>query len=490
MPAALDLIGHQFGRLTVVARVAAHPAVKWKCQCECGKAVEVPTGSLRTGNTTSCGCLRVERHAEATAHDLVGRVFGRLTVLRKDRAPHDRPHWICRCECGGEKAVMGKHMLGGMIRSCGCIRRERTALTGAERAIDRTGLRYGRLLVKSRAPNVGRVSYWNCLCDCGGQKVVAGNNLQGGSVKSCGCALQREASEGAVLTPASSFVPRAPVEDMTGQRFGMLVVLRRGATREGRPTWLCECDCGNTAEIAGRSLRSGNNRSCGCMRRKQIGFSAQSSERSKPRAAPYTLIDMTGQRCGKLVVLSKVDEVRQNCGLRWHCLCDCGNATIVRGVRLRTGETVSCGCIMLTGEVLRPKQIRQIQAQKLKQKYRIDIRFALDRKMQTRMRTCLRQRKVNRVERWEGITGYTIAQLEARLLETMPSGYSWGNFLSGELEIDHIRELWRFNFTSENDPEFREAWALTNLQLLTKRDHIAKRPGNLPSRKGKRRPKE
>lgn len=58
----VNLIGEKYGRLTVVAfdRVQNRKAY-WKCACDCGLSVIVPTNNLRSGNTSSCGCLRRER---------------------------------------------------------------------------------------------------------------------------------------------------------------------------------------------------------------------------------------------------------------------------------------------------------------------------------------------------------------------------------------------------------------------------------------------
>lgn len=55
--------GQVFGRLTVTARAGtdANKKVIWACLCQCGKEVFVPSGSLVTGNTTSCGCYLKER---------------------------------------------------------------------------------------------------------------------------------------------------------------------------------------------------------------------------------------------------------------------------------------------------------------------------------------------------------------------------------------------------------------------------------------------
>ncbi len=52
--------------------------------------------------------------------------------------------------------------------------------------IDRTGLRYGRLTVLSRAFHE-RYTMFNCKCDCGTIKTIRGDSLSSGLTKSCGC---------------------------------------------------------------------------------------------------------------------------------------------------------------------------------------------------------------------------------------------------------------------------------------------------------------
>lgn len=57
----IDLVGKKFGRLTVIRR-AGHTGKEttWDCICECGKSSTVIGRDLRNGNTKSCGCLQVE----------------------------------------------------------------------------------------------------------------------------------------------------------------------------------------------------------------------------------------------------------------------------------------------------------------------------------------------------------------------------------------------------------------------------------------------
>ena len=60
---------------------------------------------------------------------------------------------------------------------------------------DMTGLRFGRLVVLSRAENNARQdAQWLCRCDCGTDKIVLGNFLRQGKALSCGCLKAEKAS--------------------------------------------------------------------------------------------------------------------------------------------------------------------------------------------------------------------------------------------------------------------------------------------------------
>ena len=50
--------------------------------------------------------------------------------------------------------------------------------------------------------------------------------------------------------------------DLTGQRFGKLVVVEKGGPRH----WKCQCDCGKETEASGYHLRIGKRKSCGCLK--------------------------------------------------------------------------------------------------------------------------------------------------------------------------------------------------------------------------------
>ena len=60
------------------------------------------------------------------------------------------------------------------------------------------------------------------------------------------------------------------------------------------------------------------------------------------------MMDLTGQRYGRLTVLEEAEPVVYPNGRkvrRWKCLCDCGKETVVRHGGLRIGTTQSCGCL-------------------------------------------------------------------------------------------------------------------------------------------------
>ena len=74
----------------------------------------------------------------------------------------------------------------------------------------------------------------------------------------------------------------------------------------------------------------------------------------------------------------------------------------------------------------------------------------------------------------EDVLGYTIDELYKRLNETMPDGYTWDDFIGGDLHIDHIIPVSVFNFDNPSHIDFKRCWALDNLQLLPARENCVK----------------
>ena len=91
----IDLTGECFGRLTVVGRGPDYTYdkkrfVQWNCVCDCGNRITVRSCNLRSGHTTSCGCLQKEKTAvrnieNGTAGGKSGTRLYRIWKGMKDR---------------------------------------------------------------------------------------------------------------------------------------------------------------------------------------------------------------------------------------------------------------------------------------------------------------------------------------------------------------------------------------------------------------------
>lgn len=119
---AIDLTGQKFGELTVLERAGSNSDKKalWLCKCSCGNTKIILGKSLRSGKVTNCGCKR-----KTLIKDLTNQVFGRLTVISEaGRDNNGKVMWKTRCICGNEKIVRGSDLLKGSIISCGCYKSE------------------------------------------------------------------------------------------------------------------------------------------------------------------------------------------------------------------------------------------------------------------------------------------------------------------------------------------------------------------------------
>jgi hypothetical protein len=64
----------------------------------------------------------------------------------------------------------------------------------------------------------------------------------------------------------------APVKNEMGKKYGMLTVVSSGPMHRNLRHWVCVCECGKTTKpISGASLRDGNTRSCGCLKKVNSG---------------------------------------------------------------------------------------------------------------------------------------------------------------------------------------------------------------------------
>jgi hypothetical protein len=60
--------------------------------------------------------------------DISGKLFGRWTVQKRAAENiHDKPAWVCICECGTKRTVSGSVLRMGESTSCGCFKSEQAA---------------------------------------------------------------------------------------------------------------------------------------------------------------------------------------------------------------------------------------------------------------------------------------------------------------------------------------------------------------------------
>lgn len=238
--------------------------------------------------------------------DLTGKKFGYWTVLERDKEKHNTRdvRWICQCECGTIKSVLGKYLRNQKSISCGCSKK-----------IDLTGQRFGKLLVLETLYNYDgrkRATY-KCQCDCGNIIYVKSASIY--KTFSCGC----------------SRIDKR--KDYTGQVFDLVTVQEMLYNYKNGSTYCrCICKCGKEFVTEAKALASGNTTSCGC-------------KHSPPLA---------GRKFGRLNVIKEIESDKSQ--RKWLCECDCGNNVKVYSHQLLSGHTKSCGCLrsetVSSGEVL------------------------------------------------------------------------------------------------------------------------------------------
>jgi len=256
----IDLTGKTFGKLTVTSMSEERGnrgVIQWNCRCSCGNHHLVTGGSLTSGNTTKCKCCRYALQV----NDLTGQTFGKLTVadMAEGRSSDGGIQWVCKCACGNFRTVIGSELRRNSATCCSiCARSSRiNDLTGqtfgkltvismadgrdkwkqiqfncvcscgnalcvsgaylrrtaypvcpscskyipGTTIVDLTGKVFGKLSVISVSSKRGnkRQVHWNCACSCGKHCTVMGARLRNGKTKSCGCVVQNNNREDAIL---------------------------------------------------------------------------------------------------------------------------------------------------------------------------------------------------------------------------------------------------------------------------------------------------
>lgn len=213
MAKAKDLTNQRFGKLVVIERDWEYPKLKqlvsrnafWRCQCDCGNITTVNSSGLKSGNTTSCGCVFKENITNKNSNNLLNQRFGRLTVIEKTSKRINRKIvWKCICDCGKIVEVTSSNLISGNTTSCGCYRQEITSKIGSNNFQDLTNQQFGKLtVIKHLGKNEQGYHSWLCKCECGSEKIFISPSLKNGTF-SCGCVQSKgEAKINQILTAAN-----------------------------------------------------------------------------------------------------------------------------------------------------------------------------------------------------------------------------------------------------------------------------------------------
>ena len=111
-----DLIGKRFNHWTVLekAEAAADGTTMLLCRCDCGTVKAVRLNHLKSGATKSCGCLnKVEIP--------LGTKFGCWTVIADAKPRNQKRQYLCLCDCGTVRKVDAYDLKTGHTTSCGCM---------------------------------------------------------------------------------------------------------------------------------------------------------------------------------------------------------------------------------------------------------------------------------------------------------------------------------------------------------------------------------
>lgn len=87
--------------------------------------------------------------------------------------------------------------------------------------------------------------------------------------------------------------------DLTGRRFGRLVVLEMAQDNGKITRWKCRCDCGNISTVTVYNLTNGHTKSCGCLRDEKVRERAiaRNATHRKTNSRLYPIWHSMKQRC-------------------------------------------------------------------------------------------------------------------------------------------------------------------------------------------------
>jgi hypothetical protein len=193
------------------------------------------------------------------------------------------------------------------------------------------GQKIGMLTIQRIFKGVRSGLNCDCQCNCGKRFSLQASKIKAG-IRSCGCNYKKYTNL------------------KKGDIFGKLTVLEPGKIS------ICKCECGSILPVLAGNLLWKNTKSCGCTRK--VMWSKK--RKIKP-----------GYRVGRWTVLKELGLNSNNHSISL-CICDCGKEKVVTQNALKTGNSLSCGCLKKERTSarcrIRPRDMSEREYNKLKSK--------------------------------------------------------------------------------------------------------------------------
>lgn len=145
------------------------------------------------------------------------------------------------------------------------------------------------------------------------------------------------------------------INNLTNKKFGLLTVLGLAPKPENAETcayWWCVCECNQhkILRVSGKSLKSGNTKSCGCLQ-KSIAKENALKRNTTLYPGHGNKKDLKNMTFGYLIPLEATSDRANDGSIIWKCKCINDNNIIYASSHLLLNGTIqSCGCIKSKGE--------------------------------------------------------------------------------------------------------------------------------------------
>jgi hypothetical protein len=113
-------VGEQVNHWTAIGRIEKRGStIYWKFRCSCGRECVRPVRNIVSGHSRSCGCVKKSRAVKSgdvfTGWTAIRFVSSQIGGLNQ--------RWLFRCQCGCERVLLAGSVKSGHSKSCGCLRK-------------------------------------------------------------------------------------------------------------------------------------------------------------------------------------------------------------------------------------------------------------------------------------------------------------------------------------------------------------------------------